>query len=81
MMHVGCVFIVGKCHEWQDLLSLCDGMHVCIDLTSVNTLIQKSFGGIGSETMLIPREKSPLLEAQRKVEPATLHHAAQHTTD
>ena len=34
--------------------------------------------------MSTPREKSPLLEAQRRVEPATLHHArqrAQHTID
>ena len=29
-------------HECQDLLSLCDGMHVCTDETSVYTLIQKS---------------------------------------
>ena len=37
-----------------------------------------------SEPMLTPREKSLLAEAQRRVEPATLHHAgqrAQHTTD
>ena len=34
--------------------------------------------------MLTPREKSPLLEAQRRFEPTALHHAgqrAQHTTD
>ena len=33
--------------------------------------------------MLTPREKSPLPEAQRRVEPATLHHSgqrAQHTS-
>ena len=29
-------------HECQDLLSLCDGMYVCTDKTSVYTLIQKS---------------------------------------
>ena len=31
-------------HERQDLLSLCDRMHVCTEQTSVYTLIQKSFG-------------------------------------
>ena len=42
------------------------------------------FGGREPEPMLTPREKFPLPEAQRRVEPATLHHAeqrAQHTTD
>ena len=37
-----------------------------------------------SEPMLIPRERSFLSEAQRRIEPATLHHArqrAQHTND
>ena len=46
-------------HECQDLLSLCDGMHVCTDYTSVYTLIQKNFEGMESETMLTPSEKSP----------------------
>ena len=39
---------------------------------------------MGSETVLTPRRKTPLLEAQRRFEPATLHHAgqrAQHTAD
>ena len=31
--------------------------------------------------MLTPREKSPLPEAQRRVEPATLHHAGQRDQD
>ena len=30
-------------HGCQDLLSPCDGINVCTDLTSVYTLIQKSF--------------------------------------
>ena len=41
-------------------------------------------GGMQSETMLIPRDKSPLLDSQRRFEPTTLHHTrkqAQHTTD
>ena len=45
-----------------------------LDQTSVYTLIQKSFCGMESETMLTPREKTPLPKAQRKVEAATLHH-------
>ena len=36
-----------------------------------------SFGRMESEPMLTPREKSPLPEAQRRIEPATLHHAGQ----
>ena len=50
--------------------------------TSVYTLIRKSFGGMESEPILTPKEKSPLLEVQRRVEPMTLHHTgqrAQHT--
>ena len=37
-----------------------------------------------SEQMLTPREKSPLPEAQRRIEPAALHHSGQrnqHTAD
>ena len=44
----------------------------------------KSLWGMESEPMLSPRKKSPLPEAQRKFEPATLHltgQQAQHTTD
>ena len=37
-------------------------MHVCIDQTSVSTLVRKSFGGKESEPMLTPREKSLLPE-------------------
>ena len=42
------------------------------------------FCGMESEPMLTPREKSLLPEAQRRVEPSTLHHAeqrAQHAID
>ena len=49
-------------HECQDLLSSCDGMHVCTDQPSVYTLIRKSFGGMESEPMLTPSKKSPLPE-------------------
>ena len=41
----GCVLLpVFTCpgHECQDLLSLCDGMHMCTEWTSVYTLIRKS---------------------------------------
>ena len=43
-------------HECQDLLSPCDGMHVCMDKISVDTLSWKSFQGMESEQMLTPRE-------------------------
>ena len=42
------------------------------------------FYGMESEPMLTPREKSSLQDAQRRIEPATLHHVgqrAQQTTD
>ena len=45
-------------HECQDLLSPCDGMHVCTDYTSVYTLIQKSFGN-GVRTHVISKGKIP----------------------
>ena len=53
-------------HECQDFLRLCDVMHVCTDKTSVYTLIQKSFRETEIETMLTPRGKSLLHEAQRR---------------
>ena len=37
----------------------------------------KEFQGMESEPMLTPREKSPLPEAHRWVEPVTLHHTGQ----
>ena len=55
-------------HECQDLMSLCDGMHVCTDKTSVYTLIQECFGGLESEPMLTPKEKSPLPETKFSLE-------------
>ena len=58
-------------HECQDLLSPSDGTHVCTDWTSVYTH-PKEFRGMESELMLTSRGKSPLPEAQRRVEPATL---------
>ena len=49
-------------HECQDLLSLCDGMHVGTDETSVYTLIRKSFGENEVRTHVNSKGKSPLLE-------------------
>ena len=69
------VFLLG--HECQGLLSPSDGIHVCRAYTSFYTLIRKSFEGMESGPMLTPRDKSPLLEAQRRTEPATLHQAGQ----
>ena len=65
-------------HECEDLLSPCDGVYVC------STLIWKSFWGMESEPMWTLGGKSPLPEAQRRIEPTTLHHTgqqAQHATD
>ena len=36
---------------------------------------ERVWGEMESEPMLTPREKSPLPEAQRRIEPAPLHHA------
>ena len=47
-------------HECQDLLSLCDGMHVCTDYSSVYTLILKHFGGNKSQKPCQLQEKNPL---------------------
>ena len=65
---------------WQDLLSPCDGVHVCIDKTSVYTLIRKSFGGMESEPMLTPTEKSPLPEKKFSSEEDRTHDAASSRT-
>ena len=71
-------------YECQDLLSPCNGMHVHTEYTSVYTLIHKSFGGMESEPMLTPKERSILPEAQTRIKPTMLHPSgqrAQHTTD
>ena len=49
-------------HGGQDLLSSCDGLHVCTDQTSVYTLIQRHFGGMESKPVLTPEKKCPLPE-------------------
>ena len=67
----------GRGLEYQNLLSPCDGMHVCTDQTSVYTHIRNSLLGMESEPMLSPRDKSSLPAAERTIEPATLHHAGQ----
>ena len=46
-------------HEYQDLLSPCNGMHVCTGETMVYTLIRKSFGRTESEPMSTPRQPPP----------------------
>ena len=76
-------------HECQDLLSLCNGMHVCTNWTSVYTLIERVLGNevrtqVNSKGKIPSTTKFTLPVAQRRVEPPTLHHTgqqAQHTTD
>ena len=46
-------------HERKNLLSLCDGMHVWTDQTSVYTLIRKSFGEWSQNPCLL-QVKNPL---------------------
>ena len=72
-------------HERQDLLSLCNGMHVCTDLSLYSH--PKEFGGNGVRTHFNSKRK--ILSTgkncpQRRIEPKTLHQAgqwAQHTTN
>ena len=67
-------------HECQDFFSLCNGVHVCIDKTSVYTIMKECLGNGSQNPMLTPREKSPLPEKkspQRRNEPTTLHQAGQ----
>ena len=67
-------------HECQEVLCPYDGMHrLDLGSYSVHTLIRKSFRATESEPTLTPKEKSPLPEAQRRFEPATLHYAGQQT--
>ena len=63
-------------HEWQALLSPCDGMHGCTYKTSVYTLIRKSLGGMESETMLTPRENFHYWRLRGGSNPP-LHHTGQ----
>ena len=82
MVHNGCIFVASFTrlgHECQDLLSPCDRMHVCTDYTSIYALIQKSFGGMESEPMLTPMEKSPPPEKFSSQEDRT-HNAASSRT-
>ena len=46
--------------ECQELLIPCDGVHVCTNQTSVNTLIRKSFGRNGVRTHVNYKGKNPL---------------------
>ena len=80
--------------ECQDLLSPCDGMHVCPDETSVYTLTQKSWGrggggGGGDQDRTHVNSKGTIpstggkKQSQGRIEPAKLHQAGQgiqHTT-
>ena len=69
-------------HEYQDLLSLCNEMHVYTDLGLYCHL--KEFWGSGVRSHVHSKGKIPPLEGQGRMEPVMLHHAgqsAQHPTD
>ena len=70
-------------HECQDLESL--QWNACMQRQDFSLYSHpKEFWGNGARTYANPREKSPILEIQRRVELAMLHHTgqwAQHTTD
>ena len=70
MVRAECVFVasIHPSRTWwmSGFFNPCEGMHVCTDLTSVYTLIRKSFVGTESEAMLTPREKkNPLYRRLR----------------
>ena len=83
MMHAGCVFVVGIHASSTRMSGSLESVrrNACVrDQTPVYTLIRESFEAKKSES----KGKSPLPEAQRRIEPTTLHHAGQrdqHTTD
>ena len=70
-------------HEHQDLLSPCDEMHVCTDMTLVYTLIRRSFLGEWSLNPCELQGKNPLYRKcpQRRIEPVTLWTASPSTTN
>ena len=76
-------------HECQDLLSPCDGMHVCTDSETRPWFIlsfERVWGGMKLELTLTPREKIACTgkKSQRRLKPMMLHQSgqrAQHTTN
>ena len=75
-------------HECQDLLSLCDGMHVCrLDLGLYSHPKEVGFFWNGVRTHVNSKGKIPSTwknSPQRRIEPTTLHQAgqrAQYTTN
>ena len=88
MVHTGCVFAAGihLSRTWNVRIFWVRAMECMRVQTRPRFMLSSEGvrGGMESETMLTPTEKSPLLEAQRRFKPATLHHAgqrAQHTID
>ena len=68
--------LIPEGHEYQDLQSECDGMHVCTDKTSVYILIRKSKER--GQKLCLFQGKNPFNQtAPRRVEPMMLHHARQ----
>ena len=87
MVHAGCVIMpvfIRLGHKCRDLLSPCDGYgHVHRPALGLY-IYPKGFWGVESEPVLTLKENSPLPEAERRVDPATLHYTgqgAQHTTE
>ena len=88
MVRAGCVFVAGiqPSRTWMsgsfESLRWNAGAHR--QDQGLYSHPKELIGEMESEPMLTPREKSPLPEAQRRFQRATLHHAgqrAQHTTD
>ena len=78
MVLAGCVFVAAfSClgHEYQDLLGLCDGMHVCTTRPWFILSSERVLGGMESEPMITPRGKSPLpgkKYPEKRIEPTML---------
>ena len=87
MVHAGCVFIAGihPSRTWMSGSFESVWWNACVNRLDLGLYShQKEFGGTGVRTHVNSKGISPLPEAQRRVEPATLHRAgqrAQHTAN
>ena len=87
MVHAVCVYVAGihPSRTWTSGFLGSTRWNACVHrLDLILYFHLKEVQGMESEPMLTPGEKSPLLGAQRRVEPAMLHHPgqwAQHITE
>ena len=87
MEHTGYVFVAGihPCRTWMSRSFEYVWWNACVHRLDLSLYCHpKEFGWNGVRTNANSRQKSPLLKAQRRTKPATIHHAGQQvqcTTD